>query len=153
MKDKIRSVLKMIFTHFFVIYTLTMFASYAFIKLTSEPPQVFDAEYIWKAAIFSFCASLSEMIGVFLDGGGKKTLFLVITLQAALLEASLLPLGYLFGMWCGAGGFTAFFFTILLVDGLMWLFTFIQDEKTASKINENLKKKRESKEEKNEKRD
>ncbi len=136
----IKSFLKTFIQHFFLIYALTIIATLFF--LAAQGIETLSFDYLWQSILFALAADAP--LAVFITKKGEElthyTLRLVI--HACLLEALLMPVGYLIGMWKGVGGAFAFFFTVIAVDMLMHLLNYLSSSNLSSEINKAIKARR-----------
>ena len=103
---------------YFVIYTLSMFATILFCHIDQPQIKMLSVSYLGEVAVFSFLACLPTTIYY-----SKSQNVLVKTiLHTILLETILLIAGYQIGMYEDVLGGLLFFFTILVVDILVRLF-------------------------------
>ena len=120
---------------YFVIYTLSMFATILFCHIDQPQIKMLSVSYLGEVAVFSFLACLPTTIYY-----SKSQNVLVKTIiHTILLEIILLIAGYQIGMYEDVLGGLLFFFTILLVDILVRLINYLNDCHLANEINKALK--------------
>lgn len=120
---------------YFVIYTLSMFATILFCHIDQPQIKMLPVSYLGEVAVFSFLACLPTTIYY-----SKSQNVLVKTiLHTTLLEIILLIAGYQIGMYEDVLGGLLFFFIILVVDILVRLFNYLNDWHLANEMNKALK--------------
>lgn len=120
---------------YFVIYTLSMFATILFCHIDQPQIKMLSVSYLGEVAVFSFLACLPTTIYC-----SKSQNVLVKTiLHTIFLEVILLTAGYQIGMYQDFLGGIFFFITIIIVDILVRLFNYINDCRMAIEINKALK--------------
>lgn len=139
---KLRDLIRILVLQFFVCYTCTMMATIFFCKMGEPSVDVLEVDYLWKAAIFSVLAVLPGAVYFDRDGLTRRQLRLRTTVHTVLLEAVLLAAGWYIGMYRGVVGFIAFAVTVLIVDGLVRLFTYLGDRSMTDAINLQLAERR-----------
>ena len=137
-----RELFRMILIQYFMCYTCTMLATVVFTNLQDPPETTVSVRYLWQAAIFSCCAGLPSLLYYSKEGLSRKQWWIRTAIHTVLLEAILMTAGYCIGMYRGTGGAAAFFVTILVVDLLVRLFTYLSDRLTADAINRALRERR-----------
>ncbi|MDE7163119.1 MAG: hypothetical protein K2O44_03465 [Clostridia bacterium] len=144
----IKQILKTFCFHYFLIYGLTMMASF-FWCLASGGTSI-SLDFFWKAMIFSLVADAP--LFVFWsrrEPTGKQTLIRII-IHGILLEILLPAAGWFIGMWRGVGGYFIFFATVLIVDASIFGITYLKMSVEAGNINTALRKRKMEKEKKEE---
>ncbi len=139
----IRSFLKTFVQNYFLIYALTIIASFFF--LIAQGITTLTTDYLWLAALFSLAADAPLVVFITKKGEEVTHYALRSVIQLCLLEALLMPIGHAIGMWSGIGGAFAFFFTVLAVDAVMHLLNFLGSTKLSSDINKIIKSRRHAK--------
>ncbi len=119
--------------HFFLIYALTMIASFVF--LAAQGIETVAVDHLWQAAVFSLAADAPLALFITKKGEEITHYRLRLAVHACLLELFLMPIGYFWNMWSGVGGAFAFFFTVLAVDFFMQLLNFLSSKMLSSDIN------------------
>lgn len=137
----LKSLLRMMFLHYFIIYALTMIATLVFCLFTSKDA-TFGVDYFWQSMLFALAADLPLLVYYSKKELSNKQYWIRTLLHAALLEALLMPSGYLIGMWAGIGGAAAFFFCIIAVDAAVRGITYLNAKFVADRLNEALKTRR-----------
>ena len=128
---------------FVVIYGLTMLATF-FICLVFNPEvQVGVVWYFGRCILFSIVADASSLVYVSGSELSYNQWWGRTILQCVILEVTLMPLGYLWGMWNGALGGVVIFFVILLVNVCVRLVGYGQDRAEADILNQRLQERRE----------
>ncbi len=135
----------MLLIQYFMCYTLTMLATMVFTSLSTPRETMISVNYLWQAAIFSLCAQLPGLLYYSREELSRGQWWLRTALHTVLLEVILMIAGYQIGMYRGTLGAFAMFFTILIVDLLVRLFTYLSDRNTADAINRKLQEQRENK--------
>ena len=120
---------------YFVIYTLSMFATILFCHIDQPQIKMLPVSYLGEVAVFSFLACLPTTIYYF----KFHNVLVKDILHTILLEIILLTAGYKIGMYGDILGGCLFFFTILVVDFLVRLFNYLNDRHLANEINKALK--------------
>lgn len=138
---------KNLFRHFvlqfFVCYACTMLVSVPFCKLLTQPPiKEIPVDYLWQAAVFSLCAILTGLVYYSRRELNRRELTARTALHTILLEIVLMAAGYGFGMYRGWLGGVVFFLTILVVNVMVRLITYLDDRGTAQVINNMLQDRR-----------
>lgn len=136
----IKSFLKTFVQNYFLIYALTMIATFFF--LIAQGITALTTDYLWQAALFSLAADAPLVVFITKKGEEVTHYFLRAAIQLVLLEALLMPIGYVIGMWSGVGGAFAFFFTVLAVDAVMHLLIFLRSTELSSQVNKIIKSRR-----------
>ncbi len=140
--NNLRDLIRMLVLQFFICYTCTMMATIFFCKMGEPVVDTVEVDYLWQAAIFSILAVLPG--AVYFDRGGltRRQLRVRTAVHTILLEAVLLAAGWYIDMYRGIVGFFAFAVTILIVDVLVRLFTYLADRSTTDAINLRLAQRR-----------
>ena len=137
-----RELFRMILIQYFMCYTCTMLATVVFVSLQNPPEPTVPVRYLWQAAIFSCCAGLPALLYYSKEELSRKQWWIRTAIHTVLLEAILMTAGYCIGMYRGSAGAAAFFVTVLVVDLLVRLFTYLSDRLTADAINRALQERR-----------
>lgn len=143
----LRDLIRMLVMQFFICYTCTMAATICFCKLDQPAVDVLEVDYLWKAGIFSVMAVLPGAVYYGKDGLSRRQLRVRNVVHTVLLEIVLLAAGWYIGMYRGIIGFVAFAVTVLIVDGLVRLFTYLADRTTTDAINSQLAERRKGRKE------
>ncbi len=139
---RIKQFLRTFVLHFFIIYALTMIVTFFFVA--AEGTAFVKTEYFWQAALFSLAADAPLAVFIGQESLSGKQFWIRVGIHAALLEALLMPIGYLIGMWSGVAGGFIFFFSVLGVDAVMYVLNFLNHKSVSDEINKKLKERRES---------
>ncbi len=127
--------------HYFMIYGLTMLMTLLFILVFNREAE-FGIDYLWQAALFALAADAPLAVYISPVELTNKQYWIRTVIHAALLEAGLLPIGYVIDMWDGVGGFFAFFFAVLVVDAAMHFLEFLNAKMATDKINKAIRARR-----------
>lgn len=133
-----KTLLKMFFLHFAVIYGLSMMVTLIWTACVA-PEGRFGVDFLWKMLLFSLGADLPLFIFYSRKELSAKQSLLRMAIHAVLLEVILLPAGYFIGLWGGVGGFFIFFFVVLAVDAAVIALTFLNCKAEADEINAAIK--------------
>ena len=139
-----KELLRMILIQYFMCYTLTMLATIVFVSISSPRETTISVSYLWQAAIFSLCAQLPMLLYYSREELSRGQWWLRTVLHTVLLEVILMIAGYQIGMYRRTRGAVLMFLTILIVDLLVRLFTYLSDRSTADAINQKLREQREN---------
>ncbi len=137
----IKTFIRTFIIHYFFIYALTMIVTYLFVLIGGQRDAV-PLEFFWHAALFSLAADAPLAIYLSKSELTSKQFTVRAIIHAAVLEAVLMPIGYLFGMWRGVGGGFIFFFAVIGVAAAVHLLNFINDKCVSDEINAELKRRR-----------
>ncbi len=138
----IRELVQMLLMQFFICYTCTMIAAIFFCRLNTPPIERLPVDFLWQAVIFSLCAVLPGVVYLSRERLTRRQLWMRTAAHTVLLEIVLLTAGRIIGMYQGIAGFLLFAVTILVVDLLVRLFTYLGDRTTAVAINQQLEERR-----------
>ncbi len=133
---------RMITSQFFVCYTCTMMATIGFTSLSDPPVTQIDVCYLWQAALFSLCAVLPGLLYYSKEELSRRQYWIRTAIHTVLLEVILMVLGHVLDMYRGILGGICFFLTVLVVDGAVRFFTFLEASSTANAINRALAQRR-----------
>lgn len=137
----LKTLLKMFALHFTVIYGLSMMVTLVW-SACIAPDELFGLDFFWKMLLFSLGADLPLFVFYSRSEHSTKQYLARVIIHAALLEAILMPSGYFIGLWHGVGGFFAFFFVVLAVDGAVTGLTYLNTKVWANKVNAALKERK-----------
>lgn len=127
---------------FFICYTFTMMMSAVFMQMDTPPTTELSVVYLWQVAGFSLLPGIPTLLFYANAEQTRRRWWVRLLLHTAMLEVLLMAAGYWIGMYDGVGGAVAFFIAVLLVDGLVRLFTYLSDRGTANEINRKIAQRR-----------
>lgn len=137
------SMISLLISQFFTIYTGSMFATILFVSLSNPPIKSLPTEYLWQVALFSLAADLITLVYYSKNELSRKQFWIRTAIHTVLLEVILMILGYRIGMY---GDFLSGCFMVLIilvVDVFVRFVTYLSDRRTADAINKKLKSRRE----------
>ncbi len=137
-----KELFRTVMIQFFICYTLTMLVTVVFAKLNTPDVTEISVNYIWEVAVFSLFAELPSLLYYSKNELSRRQWWVRTVIHTVLIEVVLMTAGYIIGMYKGILGSVAFFFTVLAVDVLVRLFSYLADMTTADTINRKLKERR-----------
>lgn len=135
----IKSFFKTFVLHYFLIYGLTMIATFFFNLIFNGTAATVEVSYFGWAMLFSLAADLPLVVFISQNELSGKSFYIRIAIHAIVLEALLMPIGYVMEMWRGAVGGVVFFFIVLFVDAAMYALQFLNHKLVADNINRGIK--------------
>lgn len=139
---KKKGIYQTLLIQFFICYTFTMLTTTVFVRLDTPPVTELPVVYLWQVAGFSLLPGIPTLLFYTNAEQTHRRWWVRTVLHTATLEVLLMAAGYWIGMYEGVGGAVAFFVAVLLVDGLVHLFTYLSDRDTANKINRKIAQRR-----------
>ena len=130
---------------FVVIYGYTMLATWVICICFNSDAQL-GVSFFGNMIVFSLCADITGLVYISPRELTEREWWIRALIQLLLLEAILMPLGHLFGMWGGSLGFIMFFLMIALVDAGVHLIEYKRNAVVAKDLNQRLKERREERE-------
>ena len=134
-----KELMHMVLVQYIVFYTCTMLSTILFCRFGTPPLTEVPVSYLWQIALFSVCAELPCAVYYSKQELTRRQWWFRTAIHTVLVEVCLMTAGYCIGMYRGVLGGTAFFVTVLLVDLLVRLITYLSDRNTAEEINAQLK--------------
>ena len=127
---------------FVVIYGMTMLATFLICLFFNPTAYLSVVEFFGRCILFSLLADASCLIYLSEHELSHREWWVRTILHCVILEVTLMPLGYSWGMWGGTLGAVIYFFVILLVKVCVHLVGYGQDRASASSLNRRLRERR-----------
>ncbi len=140
---EVKSFIRTFVLHYFVIYGLTMLMTLLFC-LVFNREATFGIDYFWQAALFALAADVPLAVYISPEELTDKQYWIRTVIHGVLLEAGLLPIGYVIDMWNGVGGFFAFFFAVIIVDAVMHFLSYVNSKMITDRINKAIRARRDN---------
>ena len=141
MKDKIKDILRLAVSHFFIITVCVMFVvSAANLLFYKDFNYSIDGTFPWVMMLTGLLGALPTLLYYFPKEPTKKQFYIRVALHYLLIYAVILGEGRLLGWFSTVPQMLIIAAMILAVYGLVWLFSIIAEKTLADNINKALQR-------------
>ena len=141
MKDKIKDILRLAVSHFFIITVCVMFVvSAANLLFYNDFSYSIDGTFPWVMMLTGLLGALPTLLYYFPNEPTKKQFYIRVALHYLLINAVILGEGRLLGWFSTVPQMLIIAAMILAVYGLVWLFSSIAEKTQADNINKALQR-------------
>ncbi len=139
MKDKIKDILRLAVSHFFIITVCVMFVvSAANLLFYKDFNYSIDGTFPWVMMLTGLLGALPTLLYYFPKEPTRKQFYIRVALHYLLINAVILGEGRLLGWFSTVPQMLIIAAMILAVYGLVWLFSSIAEKTQADNINKAL---------------
>ena len=141
MKDKIKDILRLAVSHFFIITVCVMFVvSAANLLFYKDFNYSIDGTFPWVMMLTGLLGALPTLLYYFPNEPTRKQFYIRVALHYLLINAVILGEGRLLGWFSTVPQMLIIAAMILAVYGLVWLFSIIAEKTQADNINKALQR-------------
>ena len=141
MKDKIKDILRLAVSHFFIITVCVMFVvSAANLLFYKDFNYSIDGTFPWVMMLTGLLGALPTLLYYFPKEPTRKQFYIRVALHYLLINAVILGEGRLLGWFSTVPQMLIIAAMILAVYGLVWLFSSIAEKTQADNINKALQR-------------
>ena len=141
MKDKIKDILRLAVSHFFIITVCVMFVvSAANLLFYKDFNYSIDGTFPWVMMLTGLLGALPTLLYYFPKEPTRKQFYIRVALHYLLINAVILGEGRLLGWFSTVPQMLIIAAMILAVYGLVWLFSIIAEKTQADNINKALQR-------------
>lgn len=141
MKDKIKDILRLAVSHFFIITVCVMFVvSAANLLFYKDFNYSIDGTFPWVMMLTGLLGALPTLLYYFPNEPTRKQFYIRVALHYLLINAVILGEGRLLGWFSTVPQMLLIAAMILAVYGLVWLFSIIAEKTLANNINKALQR-------------
>lgn len=141
MKEKIKDILRLAVLHFFIITVCVMFVVSAVNLLFNRDfSYSIDGTFPWVMMLTGLLGALPTLLYFFPNEPTRKQFYLRVVLHYLLINAAILGEGWLLGWFATVPQLLIIAAMILVVYGLVWLFSTIAEKTQADNINKALQR-------------
>ena len=141
MKDKIKDILRLAVSHFFIITVCVMFVvSAANLLFYKDFNYSIDGTFPWVMMLTGLLGALPTLLYYFPKEPTRKQFYIRVGLHYLLINAVILGEGRLLGWFSTVPQMLLIAAMILAVYGLVWLFSSIAEKTQADNINKALQR-------------
>ena len=141
MKDKIKDILRLAVSHFFIITVCVMFVvSAANLLFYKDFNYSIDGTFPWVMMLTGLLGALPTLLYYFPKEPTRKQFYIRVALHYLLINAVILGEGRLLGWFSTVPQMLIIAAMILAVYGLVWLFSIIAEKTLADNINKALQR-------------
>ena len=141
MKDKIKDILRLAVSHFFIITVCVMFVvSAANLLFYKDFNYSIDGTFPWVMMLTGLLGALPTLLYYFPKEPTRKQFYIRVALHYLLINAVILGEGRLLGWFSTVPQMLIIAAMILAVHGLVWLFSSIAEKTQADNINKALQR-------------